>query len=283
MNNYQQENVISTQGQSRHNIKRYEFKVLDSLAKEEPQESFEPLSSLPLDSHIPQENLPPSPSTPPTPPTPSIPASLIENELIERLLQKSDELAGSLAKMQMQLDKQQKEMDSLIKEAREEARALGIKEGQEQARAAMQEEVEEQKRALIASIELLEGTSKEMEKQIGSLERELSAIAVDIAKEVIVKEVSEKSAEVAHALAKNLLDSLKEATKVMLKLNPQDYALLVKHFEGEERIKIQPDKAIAKGGVVIISDNGNLDGTILSRFQTLKKSILENLADRREE
>jgi len=57
----------------------------------------------------------------------------------------------------------------------------------------------------------------------------------------------------------------------------------VKHFEGEERIKIQPDKAIAKGGVVIISDNGNLDGTILSRFQTLKKSILENLADRREE
>lgn len=198
-------------------------------------------------------------------------------------MQKSDELAGSLAKMQMQLDKQQKEMDSLIKEAREEARALGIKEGQEQARAAMQEEVEEQKRALIASIELLEGTSKEMEKQIGSLERELSAIAVDIAKEVIVKEVSEKSAEVAHALAKNLLDSLKEATKVLLKLNPQDYALLVKHFEGEERIKIQPDKAIAKGGVVIISDNGNLDGTILSRFQTLKKSILENLADRREE
>lgn len=280
MNNYQQENVISTQGQSRHNIKRYEFKVLDSLAKEEPQESFEPLSSLPLDSHVPQENPPPSPSTPPVP---SIPASLIENELIERLLQKSDELAGSLAKMQMQLDKQQKEMDSLIKEAREEARALGIKEGQEQARAAMQEEVEEQKRALIASIELLEGTSKEMEKQIGSLERELSAIAVDIAKEVIVKEVSEKSAEVAHALAKNLLDSLKEATKVLLKLNPQDYALLVKHFEGEERIKIQPDKAIAKGGVVIISDNGNLDGTILSRFQTLKKSILENLADRREE
>ena len=280
MNNYQQENVISTQGQSRHNIKRYEFKVLDSLAKEEPQESFEPLSSLPLDSHIPQENPPPSPSTPPAP---SIPASLIENELIERLLQKSDELAGSLAKMQMQLDKQQKEMDSLIKEAREEARTLGIKEGQEQARAAMQEEVEEQKRALIASIELLEGTSKEMEKQIGSLERELSAIAVDIAKEVIVKEVSEKSAEVAHALAKNLLDSLKEATKVLLKLNPQDYALLVKHFEGEERIKIQPDKAIAKGGVVIISDNGNLDGTILSRFQTLKKSILENLADRREE
>ncbi|MGD9595991.1 MAG: flagellar assembly protein FliH, partial [Wolinella sp.] len=254
MNNYQQENVISTQGQSRHNIKRYEFKVLDSLAKEESQESFEPLSSLPLDSHVPQENPPPSPSTPPTP---SIPASLIENELIERLLQKSDELAGSLAKMQMQLDKQQKEMDSLIKEAREEARTLGIKEGQEQARAAMQEEVEEQKRALIASIELLEGTSKEMEKQIGSLERELSAIAVDIAKEVIVKEVSEKSAEVAHALAKNLLDSLKEATKVLLKLNPQDYALLVKHFEGEERIKIQPDKAIAKGGVVIISDNGN--------------------------
>jgi len=104
--------------------------------------------------------------------------------------------------------------------------------------------------------------------------------AVDIAKEVIVKEVSEHSAEVAYSLAKELLDSLKDATKVLLKLNPEDYALIIKDFEGEDRIKIQPDKAIAKGGVVIMSDDGNLDGTIMSRFQTLKRTILENLAER---
>lgn len=280
MNNYRQENVISTEGQSRHNIKRYEFKALDSTALESAAPSLENLEPLitppappPASSEEPEGEPSPAPSAP-------FPIAPLESELVERLLQRSDDVVDSLLKVQQQLERQQQEMEAIIKEAREEARALGFKEGQEQARQELQGEIEAQKNSLITSIELLERTSKEMEQQIGHLERDLSAIAVDIAKEVIVKEVENHSAEVARELATQLLESLKEATKILLKLNPQDYAALAKHFEGEERVKLQPDKAIAKGGVVIISDSGNLDGTILSRFQTLKKSILENLAER---
>lgn len=280
MNNYRQENVISTEGQSRHNIKRYEFKALDSTALESttpPLENLEPLITPPAPSPASSEESEGEPSPAPSAPFPIAP---LESELVERLLQRSDDVVDSLLKVQQQLERQQQEMEAIIKEAREEARALGFKEGQEQARQELQGEIEAQKNSLITSIELLERTSKEMEQQIGHLERDLSAIAVDIAKEVIVKEVENHSAEVARELATQLLESLKEATKILLKLNPQDYAALAKHFEGEERVKLQPDKAIAKGGVVIISDSGNLDGTILSRFQTLKKSILENLAER---
>lgn len=270
MNNDKQ-NVISTDGQSRHNIKRYEFKVLDSSLKEEDKEFYESTTSLQ-----------PTVESVEIPAPPPQPTSTIDIELIEKLLQKSDGLADSLLGVHSYLERQQKEMDSLVKEAREEARQLGIREGQEQMKMALQEEVEEQKRALIASIEMLEKTASGMERQIESIERELSAIAVDIAKEVIAKEVEQNSAEVANALAKNLLESLKDATKILLKLNPQDYATVIKSFEGEERIKIEADKAIARGGVVILSDSGNLDGTILSRFQAMKRSILENL-ERREQ
>lgn len=271
MNNHKQENVISMDGQGRHNIKRYEFRALETLPS--PVESKEN----PLEPKTEEPPLEPIASSP-QPPAPSIPP--LDPELFEKILARSDGLAEVLLALQAQLEKQEREIDSIVREAREESRALGIKEGQEQARAELTEEVEAQKRAFVESIELLERSSKEMSGHIDALERDLSAIAVDIAKEVIVKEVSEHSAEVAYSLAKELLDSLKDATKVLLKLNPEDYALIIKDFEGEDRIKIQPDKAIAKGGVVIMSDDGNLDGTIMSRFQTLKRTILENLAER---
>ena len=168
----------------------------------------------------------------------------IEAELIERLLEKSDGLEKTLAAVQQKLDKQQ-------------------------------EEINTQLQAFGDSIAQIGETSQKVEEQINNIEKDLSLIAIDIAKEIIAKEVSSESSEIALTLSKKLLESLKEATKILIKLNPQDYALLLKRFDGDGRIKLQADKAIARGGVVVISDSGNLDGTIMSRFENLKRSILE--------
>ncbi|MDE7447866.1 MAG: hypothetical protein K2M51_02330 [Helicobacter sp.] len=40
-------------------------------------------------------------------------------------------------------------------------------------------------------------------------------------------------------------------------------------------MKLQADKGIARGGVVVMCVSGKLDGTIMSRFENLKRSILE--------
>ena len=199
----------------------------------------------------------------------------IEAELIERLLEKSDGLEKTLAAVQQKLDKQQEEMEKILREAKEESRQQGIKEGQELAKTQMQEEINTQLQAFCDSIAQIGETSQKVEEQINNIEKDLSLIAIDIAKEIIAKEVSSESSEIALTLSKKLLESLKEATKILIKLNPQDYALLLKRFDGDGRIKLQADKAIARGGVVVISDSGNLDGTIMSRFENLKRSILE--------
>ena len=100
---------------------------------------------------------------------------------------------------------------------------------------------------------------------------------LDIAKEVITKEVSEESAKVAASIAKELLKSMSGNLDVIIKVNPADFEFLNNLAKGKENIKIKSDDAIAKGGVVIISENGNIDGSIMSRYKLLKQSVIENL------
>lgn len=273
MNNSEsKENVIATDRRSRHDIRRYEFKAMENFT---PEDSGN-ITSAPLLDEIEQhqEQGAPEQAEAPEMPPPQV-ISGIEAELIERLLEKSDGLEKTLATVQQKLDKQQEEMEKILREAKEESRQQGIKEGQELAKTQMQEEINTQLQAFGDSIAQIGETSQKVEEQINNIEKDLSLIAIDIAKEIIAKEVSSESSEIALTLSKKLLESLKEATKILIKLNPQDYALLLKRFDGDGRIKLQADKAIARGGVVVISDSGNLDGTIMSRFENLKRSILE--------
>ncbi|WP_181566345.1 flagellar assembly protein FliH [Helicobacter monodelphidis] len=276
MNNLQhQENVIATDRRSRHDIRRYEFKALEVPS----EESLPKLDSLPVleqdtPQEVTQESIAPTAQTTQEMPPPQV-ISGIEAELIERLLERSDDLAKSLDSVQAKLEKQQEEMEKILREAKEESRMQGIKEGEEQARAQMQAEIDAVIEKFGDSIAGIGETSLKMEEHINGIEKDLSLIAIDIAKEVIAREVSEQSGEIALSLSKKLLESLKEATKILIKLNPEDYAILLKRFDGDSRIKLQADKAITKGGVVVVSDSGNLDGTIHSRFENLKRSILE--------
>lgn len=277
MSNTRQENVITPLGQTKHRIARYEFRAIplqDSLSEasseEQPLPSQTPIHTPSLMSTESVDNQGRTTQS----------TSLLESGWAENILQKSESISELLLGMQAQLHKQQEGLEVVLRQAREEARALGFKEGQEQTRIDLQADIARQKEAFIESIAALDRVSKSMEQHVGSLENELSSIAVDIAKEVIAKEVSTGSASVAHALAKELLQSLKEATHIVLKLNPLDYDEVRAALEGDERVKIQPDKAIARGGVVMVSDHGNIDGSIASRFQMLKRSLLENLAHR---
>ena len=137
---------------------------------------------------------------------------------------------------------------------------------------------------MVDSIITLENALKDSQTHLQNLEKELSAIAVDIAKEVIVKEVEENSQKVALALAKELLHSIIDATDITLKVNPQDYLYLKEQLEntqpeGMQKITILSDDALKPGGVVIISNQGNLDGSIMTRYKNMKQSILENMRE----
>ena len=205
--------------------------------------------------------------------------SSIEKELIEKLLQKTDELSSSLAKLQIQFEKQQSEMEEQINTARNDAYKDGLRDGEQKIKDELESDLQKQKQALINATITLDGVMKNSQAHLHDLEKELSAIAVDIAREVIAKEVEQDSAAIATALAKELLGSIANTTDVCLKVNNLDYPELSTALKDYQKIKIEADNAVTRGGVIISNGGGIIDGSISSRYKALKQSVLDNLKD----
>lgn len=267
MSLFNQENIIGTQSAHNHNISKYEFKSITQASDtSSPQEESPP----PAQESIAHTQEPKIPS--------------LEKELVDRLLQKSDELSDSLAKLQLQFEKAQSQIDEQLNTAKDEAYKEGYNQAKEEIKSEIQEEFNAQKKILVDSIITLENALKDSQTHLQNLEKELSAIAVDIAKEVIVKEIEENSQKVALALAKELLHSIMDATDITLKVNPQDYLYLKEQLENAQqdsmhKITILADDALKPGGVVIISNQGNIDGSIMTRYKNMKQSILDNMRE----
>lgn len=278
MNNISEhENIITEAHKERHDIKKYNFRNMEVAPKVESQPSAE--------SNTQGEATPqPQPTMQileeaPKPAEPSIDApalKLFETEVIDKILQKSDVLAQSLQKLQEQFDKQGREIDGKVSVAKAEAKEQGLNEGYQKAKQELEAQINSQKELYGISIQRIDANIAESKNHILGLEKELSSIALDIAKEVILAEVSTNSAKIASSLARALLQDLSQNTQVTLKVFPGDLEDLKESLKDLTNVTLEADQAIAKGGVVILSNEGNIDGDIFMRFETLKKSILEN-------
>lgn len=198
-----------------------------------------------------------------------------ESGMVQNLVKKVEEFGDNVIKLQMRLEKQEAEFEQRLAEEKKRAFEDGRKAGESEAQNRLLGEVQSQKLQLDESIRKLDDALIRFEKHAASLEKELSSVAVEIAAEVISREVSEGSAKIAQSLAKALLNEIKEAMKITLKIHPDHARELTEAFADDERIKVVGDRAVAPGGVVIVSDAGNIDAQIHNRFLAVKKSILE--------
>lgn len=299
------ENVISPNRAQRHNIYKYDFREMgtkevkdtgtkDSVFRKKYKEirkqiidSTDPVvnsEGLEEENSTAQQQKPLQPITPqpitpqsaPPQPQNAVQESSVEIELVEKLLGKADELGNAIAQMQSQMDGQQQEFNARLEEEKQRAFQAGYDKGITDVKNDMDAGLQEIKQTMLDSIQGLEDSKSKFNQSLESIEKELSSIAVDIAREVIIAAVSENSSKISLELTSSLLENIRDASQVTLKLNPADFEFVSAHFQDETNIKCEPDKAIAKGGVVIISDSGNVDGTVMSRYQTLKTTILEN-------
>ena len=278
-----QENIIGQEELKNHNIKKYEFKSITSEMLEsgkilEPSQEINKETNSEINESEPLGETQASTEIQNTESTMQKIATL-EQELVERLLQKTDELSSSLAKLQIQFEKLQVESEQRVASAREEGYKDGFREAETKAKDELFAEINTQKKSLVDSIITLESALKQSQKHLEDLEKELSAISVDIAKEVILSEVSENSQKIALGLTKELLNSIMDATNIKIKVNPSDYLFLKEQLSENTKVEILSDSAVSLGGVVIVSDSGNLDGTIMARYKNLKQSVLENMRD----
>ena len=264
------ETVIHPNRTTGHVIQKYHFKVLTDSGKEEDDTELlnqteeilqtENELSIPV---IQEETVSESSSA--------------KDEIVEQMLKKADELSTNLVKMQMQLEKQQEEFETRLKEVREASYEEGKLAGKEECEAKFKAEVDEIRSRLAHTIASLDESRQLFLNKVDTIEEELIETALDLAKQVVVKEIDNHSKEVALRLAKLLLAEVKDASKVTLKVNPNDYTYVKESLEHGPKVEVSADPAVGPGGVIVISDIGNIDGDIMHRFERIKEAVFGTL------
>lgn len=252
--------VISQNRAASHAISKYQFKILSGLngssIGEATQEIFQAVQEVPVVERRRDGGTSP------------------KDELIESLLKKADEMSSNVIKMQMRIESMQDEHAKGLEDARKKGYEEGVIAGIAQEKASNDALGVKAHDQLSQSIKTLESTAGEFVVALDSIQKELTHTALDIAKEVIGIETSEHSSKIASKLADDLMEELKDATHITLRVNPADHGYISEKVGSLNYIEVFSDRAISPGGVVAISDVGNIDSEIKKRYERLKRSLL---------
>lgn len=276
--------IIPKNELSQHNVDKYRFRPLQSFDDDDSMGSREftptsfdtPSSKTPMDTM--QDNLSSAASvqsgdSPQA--APSIqPLSASNNELVENLLKKTDEMSTNLIKLQMKyeatLDEHKKELESVKHQAYND----GFEEGKKQCLDEIKSSKDSEVDRLASSVKTLEESSVTFTHELESIKKDLIHAALDIAKEVIKVEVSENSGAIADKLSEELIKQLQQASKVTLKVNPADHGFIAEKVGKLENVNIVSDSAVSPGGVIAMSDAGNIDSDLMKRYERVKQAAL---------
>jgi len=263
--------IIDKSNVETHNIDKYNFKVLPTNHK--------PLSQTLQESHEQEVDATQTQSeTKSVIMEEDIDSSALsqssKDSLIESLLKKTDEMSSNFIKLQMKLEAKEEEFEQTLKEAKQNAYNEGLEAGKEQLTKELQNGYKDTQEQFSKSIATLQESAKKFEVALQNIKSELVGAALDIAKEVVAVEVSQNSQKIAQTLADELIKDLQGASKVTLKVNPKDHGEISQSLGSLENIEIVSDGAVSEGGVIAISDVGNIDAEISKRFQRVKRAAL---------
>ena len=167
---------------------------------------------------------------------------------------------------------------NLISRAKEEANSIreaAAKEGYEEGINAAKQDIENLKNSMEEFLNAKQDVYDEIAPDI--LE-----ISLDIAKKIIKKEMKE-SPEILLENIKEILNGLsKEETKIVLKVNPAQAAMLKQEMPEavsmaglEAKVIIVPDENTMEGGCMVTTDNGVIDATIETQLAIISEALKE--------
>ncbi|PHR55113.1 MAG: flagellar assembly protein FliH [Arcobacter sp.] len=270
--------VISEENTHGHIINKYNFKVLstDSTQESTSSSKFESDDEFVVGASAKLSESPKTEGLNKAPPIQSenTLSKSSKDELIESLLEKTDAMSSNFIKMQMKLESKEEEYKVALEEAKKLAFEEGKNDGIKEAQALIEEEHKNLMTQFASSVETLEKSTEEFSSSIEGIKEELIHAAIDIAKEVVLVEISENSNLMASTLAQDLIKQIQSSSQVTIKVNPHDKVALEKSLGSLENVKIISDNAVSNGGVVILSDAGNIDGDIMKRFERVKSAAL---------
>ena len=163
----------------------------------------------------------------------------------------------------------------------EAGRRVGEKVGEEAARIAFQDRFQAELAQARSAVEAVTGALKAAPQDfVRAAESHVVALAVEMAELLVCRELKADPALVASA-ARSALEALAASGKVVLRLHPEDRALiaarlpeLVRGITDTGRIELVEDASMARGGCVAVSGAAEADATVAARVGELRRLLL---------
>lgn len=167
---------------------------------------------------------------------------------------------------------------NLISRAREEANSIreaAAKEGYQDGLNAARDDIQELKNA----IDVFFNAKQEV---YDSIAPDVLEISLDIAQKIIKREITENPEILLENIKEILTGLSKEETKIMLKVNPAQAAMLkqempdaVKSAGLEAKVIIVPDENTMEGGCLVTTTNGVIDATLETQLAIISEALKE--------
>ena len=167
---------------------------------------------------------------------------------------------------------------NLISRAREEAQTIkesAAKEGYQAGLEQASEDISEVKNAITAFL----SAKQEVFEYIAP---DILEISVDIAKKIIKREIQQDPSLILNNILEILKGLSKEETKIPLRVNPQQVALLKTELPElmstaglDAKVLVVPDEELMEGGCMVTTTNGVIDATIETQLSVISEALKE--------
>ncbi|OLA77093.1 MAG: hypothetical protein BHW55_05990 [Candidatus Melainabacteria bacterium 35_41] len=167
---------------------------------------------------------------------------------------------------------------NLISRAREEAQTIkesAAKEGYHAGLEQASEDISEVKNAITAFL----SAKQEVFEYIAP---DILEISVDIAKKIIKREIQQDPSLILNNILEILKGLSKEETKITLRVNPQQVALLKTELPElmstaglDAKVLVVPDEELMEGGCMVTTTNGVIDATIETQLSVISEALKE--------
>ena len=163
----------------------------------------------------------------------------------------------------------QQRCEAAYKDGVEDGRKLGVQQGREDIQPAL--------RSLVGAVEEM---SRFQESLKQDRHRIISQLSVSIAEGIIHKQI-ETDDDLITTIVTDILKLVDDRRRISLKVHPVDWQVLKEHEEkirevihGIQELEIKESREVSRGGCVIESDSGILDGRLETRINEIKKRLL---------
>lgn len=119
------------------------------------------------------------------------------------------------------------------------------------------------------------------EKVLRESEDELINLVMLVARKVIIREISQDRCILA-GVVRNALDGLSAREEVVIRINPDDYALVTSGREEclqkellSDRLQLKADPSIVAGFCQIDTEMGTIDAGLNAQLETIYRNLLE--------